>query len=170
MQCPTCKAGLTQTSYESVPVEACLACGGEFVAGEDLARIVRTRRERPGDAVQKALAGRKPEFGNVGSQPNRNLGCPACGHTMDLVNYAGDSGVFVDSCGVCGGLWLEREELERIQAIMERWAEEAQPQIQALAGRLEMARQSAAERCGRTFRGSRFAFVNAIINKLLDAA
>ncbi len=170
MNCPQCSAQLKQATYEGVPIEACNGCGGEFVGGEDLARIVRTRRTHVSEPMRLALADHKPEFGNVKSQPQRNLECPACGNTMSLVNYAGDSGIFVDTCPMCGGLWLEREELEKIQAIMERWADESQPQIQALAGKLETARRSAAERSGRAFRGSRFAFVNAIINKLLDAA
>jgi Zn-finger nucleic acid-binding protein len=151
-------------------MQACDGCGGEFIGGEELARIVRNKRESFSEPLHEALANRKPDFGHVGSQPQRNLECPACGHTMSLVNYAGDSGIFVDTCPMCSGLWLEHEELEKIQVIMERWADESQPQIQALAGQLEQARRRAAERAGRGFRGSRFAFVNAIINKLLDAA
>ena len=53
---------------------------------------------------------------------------------------------------------------------MERWADEAKPQIQALAGKLEMARRNAAGNTAGSFSGSRFAFVNALINRLMDAA
>ncbi len=53
---------------------------------------------------------------------------------------------------------------------MERWADEAKPRIKALAGKLETARRDAADNATGSFSGSRFAFVNALINRLLDAA
>ena len=170
MNCPQCTADLQRAAYEGVPLHTCNSCGGEFVGGEELGRIVRNRRERFSEALREALADHKPRFGHTASEPHRHLECPACGHTMSVVNYAGDSGIFVDSCHICGGLWLDHEELEKVQVIMERWADEAQPQIQALAGQLESARRKAAERASRTFGASRFAFVNALINRLLDAA
>ncbi len=89
---------------------------------------------------------------------------------MSVVNYAGDSGVFVDRCDVCSGLWLDHEELEKVQYVMEKWAEDAQPQIKAIAGELEMARRKAARTGSGAFGGSRFAFINALVNRLLDAA
>ncbi len=53
---------------------------------------------------------------------------------------------------------------------MEKWADDAQPQIKAIAGELEMARRKAANTGSDAFSGSRFSFINAIINRLLDAA
>ncbi len=170
MQCPQCNASLQATVYEHVPIHACESCGGEFVGGEEFARIIEHRQKQFTDALRTELAECKPSFGEVSTQPDRSLGCPACGQEMAVTNYAGDSGIFVDSCTVCGGLWLDRKELEKIQVVMERWADEAKPQIQALAGELELARQRATGRTSGAFGGSRFAFVNAMINRLLDAA
>jgi hypothetical protein len=53
---------------------------------------------------------------------------------------------------------------------MERWADEAPQQLQAIAGKLEVARREVAEQTNDAFTGSRFAFVNALINRLLDVA
>ena len=170
MYCPQCAAGLQAAEYEGVPIRTCDTCGGEFMGGEELARIVQTRQEQFSDQLTAALAQRKPMFGATATQPDRSLNCPACGRPMKVVNYAGDSGIFVDRCDVCSGLWLDREELEKVQIVMEKWADEAQPQLQAIAGRLEQARREAARRTSGTFGGSRFAFVNALINRLLDAA
>ncbi len=170
MHCPQCSSELQAADYEGVPIHTCDACGGEFVAGEEFARIVQNRREAFGADLTTAVAEHKPTFGQTAMQPERSLGCPACGQKMKLVNYAGDSGIYVDRCDVCGGLWLDHEELEKVQIVMEKWADEAQPQIQAIAGELEKARRTAAQRTSNTFSGSRFAFVNALINRLLDAA
>ncbi len=170
MHCPQCSSDLQAAVYEGVPIHTCNACGGEFVGGEEFGRIVQHRKEAFGADLTAAVSQRKPTFGHTATQPTRSRCCPACGQNMKLVNYAGDSGIFVDRCDVCGGLWLDHEELEKVQIVMEKWADEAQPQIQAIAGELEKARRLAAERTSNTFSGSRFAFVNALINRLLDAA
>ncbi len=170
MQCPQCGASLQATVYEGVPVHTCDTCGGEFVGGEEFARIVEHRQEQFSDELRAELDERRPSFGELSTQPDRSLGCPACGQEMAVANYAGDSGIFVDRCTVCGGLWLDQEELEKVQIVMERWADEAKPRIRAIAGELEMARRKAAGSTSSAFSGSRFAFVNALINRLLDAA
>ena len=170
MQCPQCTADLQATVYEGVPIHTCDTCGGEFVGGEEFRRIVDDHKETFDAKMQDELAGCKPSFGAVSSQPDRSLPCPACGQPMTVANYAGDSGIFVDRCEVCSGLWLDHAELEKVQIVMERWADEAKPQIRALAGKLETARRNAAENAEGSFSGSRFAFVNALINRLLDAA
>ena len=96
--------------------------------------------------------------------------CPSCNGSMRVTNYCGDSGVCVDRCDACGGLWLDHLELEKVQVLLEQWADDAPAQIQAVAGELENVRRETAERLDNAFAGSRFAFVNALINRFLDAA
>ncbi len=170
MQCPQCAAPLQAILYEGVPIHTCDACGGEFVGGDEFARIVDNRHEKFSGQQRLELADCKPSFGQTASQPDRSLECPACGQKMKVTNYAGDSGIFVDHCSVCSGLWLDHAELERIQVVMEKWADEASPQLQSIVEILEVARFEAATRTSETFSGSRFAFVNALINRILDAA
>ena len=170
MQCPQCAGPLQATVYEDVPVHTCETCGGEFVGGEEFARIVDNRQETFSDRQRAELAECKPSFGRIATEPERLLQCPACGQTMNVTNYAGDSGIFVDRCSVCSGIWLDHQELEKIQVVMEKWADEASPQIRSIAGQLEAVRHEAAARTSGAFSGSRFAFVNALINRILDAA
>ena len=44
--------------------------------------------------------------------------CPHCGVAMQPFNYAGDSGVILDKCPSCGGLWLDDGDLERVLAVV----------------------------------------------------
>ena len=170
MQCPQCSATLEPTTYEDVLIHACNACGGEFIGGEELGHIVRTRHERFSTELKKARGERKPKFGIPIEETSRSLCCPGCGEPMKVVSYGGDSGIFVDRCESCDALWLDCEELERIQVLQERWSDEAPQQLQAISNDLETARRKAAERANKAFAGSRFAFVNALINRFLDAA
>ena len=138
MDCPLCRKALKPLAYEGCTVHACETCGGEFVAGEDLATIVRTRHERFPETIAEQARARTPEFGVFCEA--RALACPACEHPMHTVNYSGDTGVCVDRCSVCAGVWLDREELERIQALLEEWHDRAPERIRAIAGQLELAR------------------------------
>ena len=170
MQCPSCPEKLSVMTYEGVDIQTCDGCGGEFIGSAQIAHIVRTREERFPIAMQAQLAERKPSFGIPAGETHRTLDCPSCCTTMSVINYYGDTGVFVDRCESCGGLWLDGGELEKVQILLERWADEAPEQLKQIAHRLQKAKEETAERTGNAFEGSRFAFVNAIINRMLDAA
>lgn len=170
MHCPLCDLAMATVDYEGVPVHACDACGGEFIAAEPLRHIVNTRGRSFCPETRAALADHQPAHGVPVEARHRRLTCPSCRHGMDVINYAGDTGVCVDRCGECHGLWLDRHELEKVQILMERWADDAPEKLRAVAGSLEQARRENAEGHSRAFAGSRFAFVNAVINRLLDAA
>lgn len=170
MDCPQCAWSLQEITYENVPVHTCPNCGGEFVAGDALAAIVRIREQTFPADLHEALAEAEPFAGVPESRRQRAIDCPSCSEAMTVINYCGDSGVFVDRCTSCSGLWLDQDELEQIQVLMERWTDEAPQKLRDCATQLEQARRSAAEHSGARFHGSRFAFINALINRFLDAA
>ena len=170
MNCPRCASPLEQTVYEGVLIHGCNSCGGEFIGGENLGQIVRCRQEQFSPELKALLSDQCPAFGETAAQPERALCCPGCGEPMAVVNYGGDSGIFVDRCESCDGLWLDHEELEKVQIVMERWADEALGKLQAVQDEIELARNRARARTDNAFSGSRFSFINALINKLLDAA
>ena len=169
MKCPQCAQELKQVTYETVAIHTCASCGGEFIGTPELGHIVRARQERFSPELRELLAQRTPRPG-VAADAHPALCCPGCGEPMVAFSYGGDSGVFVDRCSGCGSLWLDQQELERIQVLMERWADEAPQELAKIAGKLQAARRRAEEMAGKGFEGSRFAFVNALINRLLDAA
>jgi Zn-finger nucleic acid-binding protein len=161
---------MRDVAYEGVRIHTCDGCGGEFIGSGELALIVRTRNERFPEAEAVDLSQIKPTFGVPASEKERTLSCPECASSMSVVNYGGDSGIFVDRCSACGGLFLDSGELENVQILMEHWADQAPQQIRSIAGELELTRRKAAEAGSNAFRGSRFSFVNALINRFLDAA
>jgi Zn-finger nucleic acid-binding protein len=170
MDCPQCQRRMRDMEYEGVLVKTCDGCGGEFIGADQLAHIVQTRDERFCERRQQAGSVMRPRFGVPDEEDRRTLFCPDCDTAMEVGNYGGDTAVFVDRCDRCGGVWLDCEELENVQVLMERWLDAAPAQIREIANELEDARRSAAEQTSNVFAGSRFAFVNALINRLLDAA
>ena len=170
MLSPVSGQPMREIDYEGATIFTCEQSGGEFVGPNALAHIVRTRDERFPNDMHATLADASPRSGIDHKEVNRQLDCPSCGGAMQLTNYGMDSGVHVDRCVSCGGMWLDHDELEHIQVLMERWRDEAPTRIAEAHDDIEAARLRAVEQTNNTFAGSRFSFVNAIVNRLLDAA
>jgi len=170
MHCPKCGDFLREVDYESVRINTCDACGGEVIRPSAMRAIVHRRDMHFPEDLKLALADHAPSFGPPRTGAAPTLSCPACRRAMLPINYGGDSGIIIDRCTGCSTVFLDREELEKIQILMERWEDDAPQRIRIIAGELERARREAAESTSRAFAGSRFAFVNAVINRLLEAA
>jgi Zn-finger nucleic acid-binding protein len=170
MHCPLCQKPLAAIRYEGALVHTCNHCGGEFIGPDDLTAIINQREAIFGAALRELCDDHQPMFGVPADADQRDLDCPACEGCMQLVNYGGDSGIAVDRCDTCGGVWLDHDELEKIQIIMEKWKDQAPFKLNEIAAKLEQTRQQTAASVNKKFTHSRFSFVNAVINRLLDAA
>ncbi len=166
MRCPCCGFGMSEVVYEGVHIHSCGGCGGEFLGGEELAHIVRVREMTFCQTIIEEMAQREPTFGIPEEDADNGVNCPACGECMDVINYCVDTGIVVDRCTECQGLWLDNEELEKVQALMERWQDEAPAKIRAVAEELAAVRK----RSEAGVQVSRFAFVNALIDRIARAA
>jgi len=170
MNCPVCEQAMIRTRYEGVEIDVCDLCGGEFLDYAELGHVVRVREERFSPELKRYVLSRPPCFGVPEEQCERQIRCPKCSCEMVVLNYGGDSGIYIDRCTKCLGFWLDADELDMIQAFQEEWEAKAPAMLQAVAADLEVARRKAAMSTNNSFVGSRFAFVNALINRLLDAA
>lgn len=170
MKCPIDGQTLSAMEYEGVTVYGCAGCGGEMVPGGELPRIINARERRFDEATRAVLASFRPLPGVPSDAAERAIHCPACENDMQVVNYSNDSGVIIDRCPACASVWLDRDELEHLQILMEMWHDRAPAGVRSIAADLELARMQAAEASQTPYKESRFAFVNAVINRLLDAA
>lgn len=171
MNCPSCSSALREIHFEGARLHSCDGCGGEFVSPEAMAQVVNTRDEQFTPKMRKALAGRTPVAGVPTDEAMRQQkSCPACGGKTTVINYAVDTGVYADRCDACGGIWLDRDELEHIQIILETAQDSAGAQKAAAAADLMRAKAQTQDQASGAFEASRFSFVNAIVSRLLDAA
>ncbi len=170
MRCPNCDQSLRPCQYESATIHTCDGCHGEFIGAGELREIVNTREKSFSLEVLAAIENRAPSFGVPDGAKDRSLACPACDMAMDVLNYAADTAVIVDRCPSCGGVWLDDDELEHIQGILEQREDRAPDAIRSIQGRLDQERQRAREASSSQAPISRFDFVSAMINRLLDRA
>ncbi|MFG0284458.1 MAG: zf-TFIIB domain-containing protein [Phycisphaerales bacterium JB039] len=170
MRCPIDNTELTPVEYEGALIQTCASCGGELVTADALGHIIRKREEVFGPDWKSLVSDHEPLRGVPDHESRRLFPCPVCDEPMATVNYAGDTQVIVDRCESCGAMWLDQHELEMAQVILEQWKDKAPERLRAIAGDIERARADAAAKASGAFAGSRFAFVNAVINRLMDAA
>ena len=170
MECPKCQDVLCTIEYEGIEVETCPACGGEWIDTDELGKVVKIREVKFNEAERRAIAESTTFTGVKLADVDRDLTCPKCGATTDPVNYGGETGIIVDRCASCGGFWLDAEELEKVQMLVEGW-EDMLPEDLAQHGQTlrdievkidqeDDAQISRLPRVGR--------HINAMINGILD--
>ena len=121
MNCPACSNELTTVDYEGVKVETCKSCQGEWLDSDELGKIVKLREVKFDEDTRRAIAAAAGIKGVKLETVDRDLACPKCEGTTDALNYGGDTGIILDRCTSCKGMWLDADELEKIQQLVEGW-------------------------------------------------
>ena len=166
MKCPNCGGRLRAIEYEGIHLETCDSCQGEWLDAEELKQVVKARQVRFDEQERRAIAESTTIQGVKLDQVDRDLTCPKCGGQTDAINYGGDTGIIIDRCTQCRGIWLDAKELERIQMLVEGGDDGLQDDLAKYAPGL---RKIAADVDRRDdVRVSRLGFMNAVINGILD--
>ncbi len=110
--CPDCRLPLVARAFGAVGYAECERCGGLFLSARafdavarDAGTRSRVRLEKPGAAA--------PHLTRVRYRP-----CPACRKLMNRTNYAGGSGIVIDTCGEHGA-FFDHGELTAIVDFLE---------------------------------------------------
>ena len=146
------------------------SCGGEWLDDTELGHIVRIREETFSDEERKALDGATKIPGIPMEDAERGIVCPTCSAATVPVNYGGDTGVIIDRCPECRGIWLDSGELEKVQMLIESWKDNMPealkkygPRLRQVATDLESRNKVAVSRLPLVG-----GFVNAMVNGILD--
>lgn len=108
MDCPRCEHTLQTRSFHSVEVDACGTCDGFWFDDDEL-------RQAKDDAEPDASwldfdIWKRPENFLISAAA---LGCPRCDRPMVSLLYD-NTGVEIDACPACRGVWLDGGEFEAI--------------------------------------------------------
>jgi len=128
LACPACGVPLENYDYEGSAIFVCRSCGGRLASTAQVQRIL-ARREMRFDESEQRLADYTVEHGDElrrafaqqrAKGQTTHIACPRCGRTMMRRHYSYDYAIEVDLCMVCDLFWFEHDELEALQAIVER--------------------------------------------------
>lgn|GEM_PF-3148693 len=113
-RCPKCKLQAKQIRYEGVPIYSCGSCGGHWMSGARLDVILDRRELEMPEAVQQKMM----DLADA-SNSTEKLWCLTCGTEMIKESFKYWDEIQIDRCPKCGGIWLDRGELEKCQIFWE---------------------------------------------------
>lgn len=165
--CPRCRADLAAAAYEDVSVETCQQCGGYWLTQPALKQIIDTR-EQEWNAKDLEAIKNAPRMPVALDEIRERLPCPVCGEAMEPFNFSGDSGILLDRCGRCGGIWLDRGELEKVQMVVEASDEKLDEDRRRFSGWLHEIEVQEDVREQQDLRASRARAFAAVANQVLN--
>ena len=107
-KCPICKKSLSSSILCNVEIDYCQSCLGLWFEEEEL-RLAKDEKDGNLGWFDIDLWKNEKEFK---ISRGRRL-CPSCRMPLYEVYY-GDSGIIVDVCNLCHGVWLDRAEFKKI--------------------------------------------------------
>ncbi len=111
--CPACRKQLQTVRIRGIELEACTdGCGGIWFDAAELFRLDEPEEGEGDPVLDKLLA--LPRQGAAGPSGEKRL-CIKCGAKMKNHEHREGSGIFIDECYVCGGIWLDGGELKAIR-------------------------------------------------------
>jgi len=108
MFCPICKKDFDKSIFHGVEVDYCPTCLGIWFEEDEL-RLAKDEKDQNLKWLDIDLW---EDFKKLKISRGIRL-CPSCRLPLYEVYY-GDSGVIVDICNVCKGIWLDRGEFKKI--------------------------------------------------------
>ncbi|MEE4273946.1 MAG: zf-TFIIB domain-containing protein [Thermoanaerobaculales bacterium] len=112
MQCPKCESELQSNVIADIEVEECPSCKGIWFDKDELRRV-KDKADADLNWMDFEIW-RHPELFEVSEKPSP---CPACGSEFVAIDY-GQTGVEIDFCPSCRGVWLDAGEMEKIVAAL----------------------------------------------------
>ncbi len=169
-ECPRCQKTLIELDYEGIKVDACKVCGGIWCDNDELYQIVKLREKKFQEADFPKITA-KPEEAKVSTTAELIdcLPCSICGHLMERINYDYTSGVIIDRCRKNHGIWLDKDELEKVQVFVERGEGKTDENLAKYVYRLQEIRQEIErkeEEAIRSIKVSRLPLINRFIQAL----
>lgn len=166
MKCPRCRTTLQPIEYEGEEIETCPGCQGEWLDDGELKSIVKkvekvfTAREIAAlDAVNKNIFKIKELDADV-------ITCPCCpGTHLRRFNYASSTGILLDKCPECHGIWLDKDELEKVQILVEEWSKKLGEDQKTYGSLLRKTQARCEEELKQAACVSHFGLVNAVLRR-----
>lgn len=106
--CPRCQHQMTAAAMDGMKVDHCEECRGVLIRRDLFAILVRNRRAAFRGAAERAVPLDPKQLKIV-------VDCPECQRAMEVHPYYGPGNIVIDSCRVCGLIWLDSGEMATIE-------------------------------------------------------
>jgi membrane associated rhomboid family serine protease/Zn-finger nucleic acid-binding protein len=119
MQCPVCNNLLHKLTIEGISSDSCSLCGSIwFTSGSDFAAAAKRCARKSNRPLEDSIKSRINTEVKKSNAVDFSLNCPQCHIPMQTINYADDSGIFINRCHSCTGIWTSNTEFKKITSYL----------------------------------------------------
>jgi len=115
MKCPDDGIEMRRIDYRGINLEECPRCRGRWF---DRGELTKAKDKTDEDLRWLDFDPFQKEADKF-RVPSEGRKCPACGNAMEALTYR-NSGVVIDRCPACHGVWLHAGEFEKIIDFLEK--------------------------------------------------
>jgi Zn-finger nucleic acid-binding protein len=170
MNCPRCKNSVLQSvEYDNQKVEVCPQCKGEWLFAGELQKIVEHHDEVFTPEEIASLDAVNKEILTAEKDDKDELNCPACGDVqMEHFNYGDTSGIILHKCTECGGIWMDKDELQKVEELVDGWKSDLDQDARKYGKIVQKIEVEEQKELDRDVSISRFGFVNKVLRKFCE--
>ena len=114
MNCPNCKIELHPKRIQGIEIEECGKCEGIWFEDDELKQM-KDKIDSDLNWMDFDILKHPEKCKPTAKRTN----CPSCKKSMDVLDYD-ETKVEIDYCAFCKGIWLEKNELEKIIEALEK--------------------------------------------------
>ena len=113
MHCPACGDVLRRVGYQALVLDQCPRCRGVWYDVNELgAFLERYLADNPD--LPPARLTLNQDAGAIAPAGEAGRACPRCDFPLEKYNYGYDSGIILDRCHACEGVWADADEVQRL--------------------------------------------------------
>ena len=116
--CPDHNLPLQPRPFAGVTVDVCPTCAGVFFDEGEINRIRLDGNDKL-TQLDESVTPAEDFVMDFREMVEPGRACPRCRHAMDKMRYLYSSPVVLDSCGSCGGVWVEDGELRHMHEVLD---------------------------------------------------
>jgi uncharacterized protein len=169
MKCPRCNSLLRSIEYDTVQIDVCPNCKGEWLDAGELQKIVQHHDEVFSPEEIASLDAVNKQIFAAEKDDHDELNCPHCeGVRMEHFNYGDTSGIILDKCPNCGGIWTDKEELTKVEEVVDGWKTHLGEDMAKYGPILQKIEVQEQKQLDQAVSISRFGFVNSVLRQFCE--
>ena len=169
MKCPRCNAVLSPVENDGQVVEVCPACKGEWLHAGELQKLVEHHDEVFTPEEIASLDAVNKEIFTAEKDDHDELNCPVCGTvSMEHFNYGDTSGIVLHKCTECGGIWMDKDQLQKVEEVVDGWKADLNQDEAKYGPIVEKIEVEEQKQLDNAVSISRFGLVNSVLRRFCE--
>jgi Zn-finger nucleic acid-binding protein len=169
MKCPRCDSVLQSVVFDGQTVELCPGCKGEWLSAGELQTIVEHHDEVFTPEEIASLDAVDKEIFTAEKDDHDELNCPVCENVqMEHFNYGETSGIILHKCTECDGIWMDKDELKKIEELVDGWKADLNKDADKFGGVLEKIDVEEQKQLDQAVSISHIGFVNTVLRRFCE--